>query len=689
MFAIDHPAYALLINYTANDNSGIVDRWNWVLDSSDLGTAASVTYSFLTERKPEHVESGDYVNFQVFTAEQEDATRLIFSVLSEYANITFTEVDATANGGDGGEIRFGRGDLAGGVAGYGYYPGLDLGGDIVMDATYDGNFELAVGELGYGSIMHEIGHAIGLEHPSYYGEGDEAIYTLDYFNVIDNSLATVMTYNDVEDTAVPYYTITGNEYNYGYNIGGISPMTAQLYDIAAMQILYGANTNTRAGNSRYSLPTSGVYYQTIWDGGGLDLLDCSDQVKGSIIDLNPGTYSSIGYDADPLDDWPDYIADSFRGSFSDIVPNFYTGESNVAIAFDCVIENVLGSEAGDNITGNDTANLLFGQGGVDTLEGGAGNDFLNGGSGDDVLTGGVGNDTFVVDSINDQIIELSTEGVDRVRSVLNWTLSSYVENLTLLGADDLTGAGNGSDNRLLGNQGNNSLTGGDGNDTLDGGAGADTLAGGLGDDFYELDNAGDVVNEGSGEGSDTVRSRITYTLGANQENLILFGNRASRLVAGMENTLSFQNLSGTGNGLNNGITGNNGDNTLDGGDGNDTLTGGLGADSLTGGAGADTFRYMNLNDAGDTINDFSLASDKLEFYGPYFGQLAAGEVGGQYFVANTSGVAQTAEQRFVYNTTSGLLSFDADGVGGSGAVAMVTLNPAVNLAASNILIINS
>ena len=171
------------------------------------------------------------------------------------------------------------------------------------------------------------------------------------------------------------------------------------------------------------------------------------------------------------------------------------------------------------------------------------------------MIGGTGNDTYVVDAAGDVVTELAGQGTDTVQSSISYTLGANVENLTLTGAAAINATGNTLDNVLTGNTGNNVLSGGAGNDTMIGGAGNDTMIGGTGNDTYVVDAAGDVVTELAGQGTDTVQSSVSYTLGANVENLTLTGAAA---------------INATGNALDNVVTGNAGDNILNGGVGNDT-----------------------------------------------------------------------------------------------------------------------
>ncbi|GAB3344895.1 calcium-binding protein [Lysobacter tyrosinilyticus] len=238
------------------------------------------------------------------------------------------------------------------------------------------------------------------------------------------------------------------------------------------------------------------------------------------------------------------------------------------------VENLtLTGTANINATGNILANVLVGN---------AGNNTLNGGKGADRMAGGLGNDVYVVDDAGDIVEELANEGTDRVNASISYSLGDAIENLTLTGTSSINGTGNALNNALTGNAANNVLNGGDGNDSLNGGGGADTLIGGTGNDVYTIDDAGDLVVELMGEGTDRVNASITYVLGENVENLTLTGSDA---------------VNGTGNALNNVLTGNAADNVLWGGEGDDNLNGGLGSDTLAGGLGDDRYTVDSEGDA--------------------------------------------------------------------------------------------
>ncbi|WP_018045660.1 calcium-binding protein [Methylobacterium sp. 88A] len=196
----------------------------------------------------------------------------------------------------------------------------------------------------------------------------------------------------------------------------------------------------------------------------------------------------------------------------------------------------------------------------------------------------------ILGSIGTLVTDLVGGTVDILLGTLDDTVS--LVGLNLDATPDLIDIVIDAGGTQTGGDGDDTLRGGIGDDTLDGGAGNDTMIGGAGDDTYIVDSAGDKVVEDAGEGDDTVRSSVTYTLPDNVENLVLTGTG---------------DIDGTGNALDNSIVGNGGDNRLDGGAGNDRLTGRGGDDVLVGGTGNDVMR----GGAGDDVYVVDSAGDQV------------------------------------------------------------------------------
>ncbi|MBW6426143.1 calcium-binding protein, partial [Rhizobium sp. XQZ8] len=288
-----------------------------------------------------------------------------------------------------------------------------------------------------------------------------------------------------------------------------------------------------------------------------------------------------------------------------------------------------GNDLANKITGNASANILIGLSGNDTLSGGAGGDILDGGVGNDALSGGADGDT---------------------------------------------------------------LLGGAGTDKLDGGTEADVMRGGADNDTYIVDHLGDRVIEtnqynGSDDGGiDLVNSSVSFTLGAFVENLTLTGNACA---------------SGTGNDLANKITGNAsaniliglaGNDILSGGAGTDTLRGGLGEDTLTGGAGVDQFIFdtaVSSIGSVDRITDFTANVDQILLEKSVFGALIAddalGHLSSNQFHIGTR--AESADDRIIYDPTSGKLYYDVDGMGGADQLLFAVTNSKLSIGAHDFVII--
>ena len=446
------------------------------------------------------------------------------------------------------------------------------------------------------------------------------------------------------------------------------------------------------------------------------------------------------------------------GSGAGLAQQFATLATGLTMAhteFDVV---GLGGGGGSVINGTINNDNLVGTGVADTLNGLAGDDTLSGGLGNDVNFGGTGNDTFIVESSGDIVNELAGEGTnDKVVAQGTYVLvaGSEVETMqtsSFGGTAAINLTGNALAQSIIGNAGNNTLD--------DGGAGAaDTLTGSIGNDTYYVSNAGTVIVEGAGQGTnDRVATRVSFTLAAddNIESLTtiasgsttainLTGNALSQSISGnaganvldsftgaadtltglggndtyiirnsgdviveaagqgtadvvsaaisfvldvsddietlqTNDALGTTDINLTGNALGQTIIGNNGVNVIDGKGGNDILTDG---------DGFDTFVFSTTLDAVnnvDTLTEYDSGTDILALTSSLFGVLA-GAVTALDFVANATGEATAAEQNLIYNTTTGALSYDDDGVGGNASVQFATLTGATFLQFTDFVIV--
>jgi Ca2+-binding RTX toxin-like protein len=353
------------------------------------------------------------------------------------------------------------------------------------------------------------------------------------------------------------------------------------------------DNNAITGNAGNNIISGGAGNDALTGGYGADVLvgDLGDDTLdgGAGADIMKGgagndTYY-VGSASDVVDEstasagaGTDLVISSLRNT--DLTDTATFLKSALVAPLD-VIENVRLVDSAVNVTGNSLGNTFWGNAGAN------------------VMTGGLGNDTYYVD-LKDTVVETSVLATEIDSVVLDVgatggvidmaTAYANVENLTLLGTGNFDVLGTAGNNNLVGNAGNNLLVGGAGNDTMVGGAGNDT---------YQVNVATDVVTELASQGIDTVESQVSYTLGANVENLKLTGIAA---LLGTGNELANQIL---GNGGANVLTGNAGDDTLQGfsgndsllgGDGNDSLDGGAGNDALTGGAGNDIYVVDSSSD---------------------------------------------------------------------------------------------
>ena len=507
-----------------------------------------------------------YFNLEELTSSQKSVVNYALEKISEFSNLVFSNVSPSSPLKP--QLRFAQSDYP--DTSYAYYPNnVSTGGDTFYGPSVNDNIN--PGSYSWHTILHELGHQLGLKHGH-----ESSTFGASTFSR-DSQDFSLMTYRNENLGEINGYHMVAD---------GDSALNYRMIDIAALQWMYGANFNHHSENTTYRwTPDSGVMLingvdefpfsriiddfpfsrinstisETIWDGGGVDTYDFSLFTEDSNIDLRPGGWSKVS--SGQLADFN--ARTSGRDALGNVYNSYlYNGDKR------SLIENVKAGSGSDTIYGN------------------VANNSIDGGAGSDTMVGGVGNDTYYVRDSGDVVTEVSGEGTDTVYSYLgSYTLSTNVENAHIKS----TGQAN-----LTGNSRNNVIYAGKGNNVLDGGAGGDTLSYNSGHTAgVKVSLALTTAQTTGGSGTDTIKN--------------------------------FEHLSGTkyadqltGNSGANKLTGYDGNDTLDGGAGNDTLVGGVGKDVLIGGAGNDIFDFDFLSEMGNTtatcdiIKDFVRGYDKID-----------------------------------------------------------------------------
>lgn len=493
---------------------------------------------------------------------------------------------------------------------------VDSGGNsTTVDLTHGSRINInmllgfgdtAIGEPLTQTLIHEVGHSLGLSHPGNYDASDEEVptYQTSAEYIEDTWMYSIMSYFTQAET------------------GGTADVvdTPRTHDIYAIQQLYGVEWDVRDTNTIYGYNAWGVTGDfdftvnetpnlTIWDGGGIDTLNLSGDNSGVTLDLNPGAFSSthgLTYNIS-LAYIPDYV---------DPGHNAY-------------IENAVGGNGDDSLIGNTQNNSLWGNDGIDHLHGADGDDTLRGDDDEDWLYGGNDEDTLYGGDDDDRLYG----GGD------NDTLSGGS------GADHLYGSAGVDD--LSGNDHNDLLYGGDGGDTLRGGHGNDSLYGGFGVDAYY-----------GGSGIDSIdftynNADWTIHLSADLNDSVAQNFLGTSTTGGAKETISNVEDVKTGDGDDH-ITGSDADNTLEAGsglnwvyglDGDDDISGGRDRDRLYGGNGVDTIiggdGADNLygGDEEDTLTGGD-GSDRL-YGGDHIDNLFGGDDGDRLFGGDGSDILQS------------------------------------------------
>lgn len=375
-------------------------------------SGGTLTYSFptlTTQYEGGYSETGN--NFSAAPEATKAAIRYAMNALSQYTNMVTSEV----SGSTAADVRTAFSDAASPTA-YAYYPSNGTkGGDIWFSNAYPDYANPTKGDYGWATVIHELGHALGLKHGHETGgPGNTAMQS-----AFDQMAYSVMTYRSYENGPLTGYT---NE-QFGF------AQTYMMYDIAALQTMYGANFNTNSGNTTYTwnastgemsidgvgqgAPGGNRVFMTLWDGNGIDTYDFSNYATNLTVNLTPGSFSITS---------ATQLANLGSGNYA---PGNIFNALQYSGDVRSLIENANGGSGNDTITGNAADNTLTGNGGNDTLTGGAGNDTLNGGDGTDVAVFSAARSNYTLISYNGMVYSLTSgsDGKDTLTGVENLQFS--------------------------------------------------------------------------------------------------------------------------------------------------------------------------------------------------------------------------------------------------------------------------
>jgi serralysin len=477
---------------------------------------SNLTYSFPTQSAFYGSTYGSGEPGSAFEALNLVQITAVESILGMYAattHLAFTRLEETET--QHADLRFAMSDVPG--TAWAYYPSESPeGGDTWFNNStgwYDSPHK---GNYAYTTAIHEIGHSLGLKHA----------HETEMFGAVPRA------YDSMEYTIMSYRSYEGGSTTSGYtNETWGYAQSLMMYDIAALQHLYGADFGTNAGDTTYrwdpltgqsfidgigqGAPGGNRIFQTLWDGGGRDTYDFSNYTTNLRVNLNPGEWTIVS---------DVQRANLGHGQFADgNIANALLHQNNPA----SLIEDAIGGIGDDVLIGNSANNALVGGAGRDLLVGGAGSDALDGGLGIDtaVFSGSRANYSVVLNadgSFGVQDLRAgSPDGTDVVRGVEFFQFGDWVLDASAVVADRMgvatdrtlsgtfkgnTLLGDARNERLFGFGGNDSLNGGTGSDHIVGGAGADMLTGGAGADNFVFES----LSDSNARGRDTI---LDFTAG--------------------------------------------------------------------------------------------------------------------------------------------------------------------------------